>query len=182
MYVYFIHNSLTDNYKVGKTKSLEKRIKQLQTGNEVRLEIKRSIDDVNPEIEKYLHEYFKDRQILNEWFDINLKEIEYVIELVAYANKLKSGSPQSRNFDNPKDAKLVSRILKWTPDSSKTQTSEPQISNNQTSNNQTSKNKSPKKRLIRKNNNTEQPIISFKTFLISTLVLWIFLMFIKYII
>jgi len=167
---------------VGKTKSLEKRIKQLQTGNEVRLEIKRSIDDVNPEIEKYLHEYFKDRQILNEWFDINLKEIEYVIELVAYANKLKSGSPQSRNFDNPKDAKLVSRILKWTPDSSKTQTSEPQISNNQISNNQTSKNKSPKKRLIRKNNNTEQPIISFKTFLISTLVLWIFLMFIKYII
>lgn len=179
MYVYFIHNSLTDNYKVGKTKSLEKRIKQLQTGNEVRLEIKRSIDDINPEIEKYLHEYFKDRQILNEWFDINLKEIEYVIELVAYANKIKSGSPQSRNLTNPKDMKLVSRILKWNPDSSSNinQTSNiNQISNiNQTSN-------KSKKRLVRKNKNIEKPVISFQTFLISTLILWICLMFIKYII
>lgn len=113
MFVYFIHNAGTNHYKVGKTKSLEKRIKQLQTGNEVRLVIKRHIDDTNPEIEKYLHEYFKDKKILNEWFDITLQEIDYVIYLVNYANKLKLSNSNVNDLTDPKDIRLVNRILKW---------------------------------------------------------------------
>lgn len=117
MYVYFIYNPSTTHYKVGKTISLEQRIKQLQTGNEVRLVIKKFIDDQNPEIEKYLHEYFKDKKILNEWFDITSADVERVINLVEYANKLKKQNTNlvGDNITDPRDIRLITRILKWTP-------------------------------------------------------------------
>lgn len=162
MYVYFIHNPLTDNYKVGKTKSLEGRIKQLQTGNETRLEIRRSINDVNPEIEKYIHEYFKDKKILNEWFDITLNDIEYVIKLVEYANFIKLNKKTNINYPDPKDAKLISRIVKW---------------NNTEDINFV--NKVNKINKINKVNKKPEGLISLKTFIISMFILWLTLLLIS---
>jgi hypothetical protein len=104
MFVYFIYNSLTHNFKIGKTKSIETRLKQLQTGNEIKLEVTRNIDNNNPEIEKYLHEYFKDRRLNGEWFNVSIEEIDYVINLVNNPNK---------KVTDTKDIKLLSRINKY---------------------------------------------------------------------
>lgn len=112
MYVYFIFNSLTKNYKIGKTKNnADRRLKQLQTGNEIELKIVRCIEYENPEIEKYLHEYFQDRRLHGEWFKVSIEEIDYVIALIKNTYKHR-GSPGSLKYTDPKDIKLSKRIIK----------------------------------------------------------------------
>ena len=108
MFVYFIFNSLTKNFKIGKTKSIERRLKQLQTGNEIKLEVTRQIEYENPEIEKYLHEYYADRRLHGEWFDVTLEEIDYIIDLIK-----KIYSNPNIKLNNPKNIRLQSRILKY---------------------------------------------------------------------
>jgi hypothetical protein len=116
MYVYFIFNKLTGNYKIGKAKDPNSRIKQLQTGNEVKLKIERLINDVNPEIEKYLHAYFKEKRIQGgEWFNINIDDVDYAISIVGYANKVKSGKEKLKQLPDDKDNKLIDKILKYKP-------------------------------------------------------------------
>jgi len=116
MYVYFIYNKLTGNYKIGKAKDPNSRIKQLQTGNEVKLKIERLINDTNPEIEKYLHAYFKEKRIQGgEWFNINIDDVDYAISIVGYANKVKSGKEKLKQLPNDKDNKLIDKIIKYIP-------------------------------------------------------------------
>lgn len=116
MYVYFIYNNLTGNFKIGKTKNnVEKRIKQLQTGNEIELHAKYIIDDENPEIEKYIHEYYYNKKILNEWFKVNDDEILYIIKLVKYANEIKKLGQENTKYKSDKDVKFINRILKYNP-------------------------------------------------------------------
>lgn len=172
MYVYFIYNESTKNYKIGKTKSLGDRIKQLQTGNDTKLVISRFINDENPEIEKYLHEYFKERRILNEWFNVNIEEIDYIISIVKYANKIKSGKEKIKELPNDKDNKLINRIITYNnPDKNKkTIQNTNQKSNtyiNQKSNKYTNK-------------NTDLIRLKFKEFGIICLIFWLILMAIKY--
>lgn len=79
-YVYLIGE--IDNkgkYKIGSTrgKSVEKRLKQLQTGNSSELYIKDSFETAHPfKLEKMLHNHFGDKALIGEWFELSEADTE----------------------------------------------------------------------------------------------------------
>lgn len=74
-YVYLIGE--IDNkgrYKIGSTnaKDVNKRLKQLQTGNSSELFIKESYETEHPfKLEKMLHNHFKSSNLIGEWFELS---------------------------------------------------------------------------------------------------------------
>ena len=76
-FVYFINEGNNyDYFKIGCTYNLEDRLKSLQTGNRRKLKIYKSIKVTNIfEKEKELHNKFKSKKILNEWYKIDINDI-----------------------------------------------------------------------------------------------------------
>jgi len=79
-YVYLIGEIGNEGkYKIGSTraKSIEKRMKQLQTGNSSILYIKDSFETEHPfKLEKMLHNYFGDKALIGEWFELSEADTE----------------------------------------------------------------------------------------------------------
>ena len=79
-YVYLIGEM--DNkgrYKIGSTKAkdVNKRLKQLQTGNSSELFIKESYETEHPfKLEKMLHNHFKSSNLIGEWFELSESDTE----------------------------------------------------------------------------------------------------------
>ena len=79
-YVYLIGE--IDNkgkYKIGSTraKDINKRLKQLQTGNSSELYIKESYEKEHPfKLEKMLHNHFKSSNLIGEWFELSESDTE----------------------------------------------------------------------------------------------------------
>lgn len=69
-FVYLIEDRDTGVYKIGVTKGdPTKRLKKLQTGNANELYIKHLFETQWPfRLETMLHNYFKERNEINEWF------------------------------------------------------------------------------------------------------------------
>lgn len=83
VYIYFIKNTTTNNYKIGKSYNPTNRLKQLQTGNDCKLEIYHIFESDNAKLESYLHQYFKNNKILGEWFEISDSDIDNVIKIIS---------------------------------------------------------------------------------------------------
>jgi hypothetical protein len=87
-YVYFIY--CPDLYstgkhciKIGYTKNLNTRLQQLQTGNPYKLEFYKIYQSSNyKNIETELHHKYNNKRILNEWFNISLKDVDKEIALL----------------------------------------------------------------------------------------------------
>jgi hypothetical protein len=63
-------------YKIGKTTNLEKRIKQLTTGNPYPLVLVNSIYSLDIDsLEKSFHSYYRQKRIIGEWFKLNFEEV-----------------------------------------------------------------------------------------------------------
>jgi hypothetical protein len=79
-FVYLIGEINNDNkYKIGSTraKSINKRLKQLQTGNSNELFIKSFYETDKPfKLETMLHNRFKDNNVIGEWFEMKEDEIK----------------------------------------------------------------------------------------------------------
>ncbi len=79
-YVYLIGEIGNEGkYKIGSTraKSVDKRLKQLQTGNPSLLYIKDSFETAHPfKLEKMLHNHFGDKAIIGEWFELSEADTE----------------------------------------------------------------------------------------------------------
>lgn len=69
-YVYLINEEGTENYKIGVTKKdINKRIKELQTGNGSRLILSSYfVSDKPYKLESMLHRKYEDRKAEGEWF------------------------------------------------------------------------------------------------------------------
>ena len=78
-YVYLIGEIDTnDRYKIGSTRAndINKRLKQLQTGNSEELFIKDSFETDKPfKLEKMLHNRFKSSSLIGEWFNLSEDDI-----------------------------------------------------------------------------------------------------------
>lgn len=74
-FVYLIGEINKENkYKIGSTNcnDINKRLKQLQTGNSNPLYVREYYETSKPfKLEKMLHNKFKDRKIIGEWFEMN---------------------------------------------------------------------------------------------------------------
>lgn len=79
-YVYLIGEIGNDSrYKIGSTRSkdVNKRLKQLQTGSSSELYIKESFETDYPfKLEKMLHNRFKDKNLIGEWFELSKADTE----------------------------------------------------------------------------------------------------------
>lgn len=81
-FVYVIGDPIKNIFKIGVAQDVQKRLKQLQTGNSTELEILwvSCVCSNAYQIENIAHNYFKDKKILNEWFLIPINEIVYFLE------------------------------------------------------------------------------------------------------
>lgn len=76
-YVYVLCDPATDLFKIGMTKgSVEKRLKNLQTGNGTELHVVTSYHTDYPyKLEKMLHNHFHLKKEMNEWFTLTNDDI-----------------------------------------------------------------------------------------------------------
>jgi predicted GIY-YIG superfamily endonuclease len=75
MFVYLIRSSENSHYKIGHTKDINSRIKQLQTGNSDKIYLVDSYkSEFSIKIENALHNFYVNKKILNEWFDFGIEE------------------------------------------------------------------------------------------------------------
>ena len=78
-YIYLIcEKDNPNNFKIGMTKrkDINTRLKQLQTGNPSELYIKDSFKSKYPnKVEKLLHKRFHIEHKLNEWFELDPKDV-----------------------------------------------------------------------------------------------------------
>ena len=84
-YVYLIGEVGNDtNYKIGSTraKDVNNRLKQLQTGSSSELYIKESFETEYPfKLEKMLHNHFKEKNLIGEWFELSKADTEAFKEI-----------------------------------------------------------------------------------------------------
>lgn len=95
MFVYFVQEDRTGNYKIGKADNVDKRVAQLQSGNSNKLILLLKVQGGYP-LEKSLHKRFAKYRIRGEWFKPNA-EIEAYIEL----NQLNVSIHISDDLSNP---------------------------------------------------------------------------------
>jgi hypothetical protein len=78
-YVYLIGEIGNENrFKIGATKckDINKRLKQLQTGNSEGLYIKESFETTRPfKLETMLHNRFKTSNLIGEWFELSKDDV-----------------------------------------------------------------------------------------------------------
>lgn len=116
-YVYLIGEM--DNkgrYKIGSTKAkdVNKRLKQLQTGNSSELFIKEIYETEHPfKLEKMLHNHFKSSNLIGEWFELSESDTEAFKRVCEEKEKIISSlknnpfyfntriMPMKMNFDKP---------------------------------------------------------------------------------
>lgn len=79
-YVYLIGETNNNGrYKIGSTraKDVNRRLKQLQTGNASELYIKETFETEQPfKLEKMLHNHFKYKNLSGEWFELSEADTE----------------------------------------------------------------------------------------------------------
>lgn len=105
-YVYLLNDSGQENlYKIGVTRGkIEKRIKQLQTGNSNDIVLIKSFETKHPfYMERVLHSKYRINQIKNEWFFLSNKDVDNFIDSCLLIEK---------NIKAMKDNPFINKILK----------------------------------------------------------------------
>ena len=88
-YVYLIEDLDNNRYKIGVTKDLEKRLRNLQTGNSNRIIIKESYKTEYPfKLELMLHNKFKQFRYNNEWYELESSDVEKFITYCEDCNRI----------------------------------------------------------------------------------------------
>lgn len=75
-FIYLIRCDLSGHYKIGIAKSIQSRMKQLQTGQSSTLTLMDSFEsEYASKIEKALHNRFSYCRLEGEWFEFSFKEV-----------------------------------------------------------------------------------------------------------
>jgi hypothetical protein len=75
MFIYLIRCSENSYYKIGITKNIERRLKQIQTSSPDHIYLVEKYESpYASKIEKALHNFFKSYHRNNEWFELSLTE------------------------------------------------------------------------------------------------------------
>jgi|SRR5579859_228110 len=81
--VYLIGNDANSLVKIGMSGAPKTRLRELQTGSPVRLELLRVYDDQDGTLESWLHAQFRERHAHGEWFALGRRYLKHVDEAVA---------------------------------------------------------------------------------------------------
>jgi len=71
--IYFVKNQ-NNHVKIGRSKNIEKRLQELQTGNSKDLKILYYIENIPEHFEQHIHNISNKFHIQGEWFDIRIIE------------------------------------------------------------------------------------------------------------
>lgn len=109
--VYLICDAKNNTYKIGVSKNVDKRLKQLQTGNSNDLHIVYKIRTEYPFIlESMLHKHFNSDNEKNEWFSLTNEEVvefnETCEKLINSIKILKESNPYFQKFLNKKNPQI----------------------------------------------------------------------------
>lgn len=76
--IYLIFDEGNGHYKIGVTKNdVNKRLKRLQTGNSSSLSLKKTYyTEYMYRMETLIHNHFRDKKILNEWFELSQTDVD----------------------------------------------------------------------------------------------------------
>lgn len=80
-----------NTFKIGVTKkqNIEKRKKELQTGNSNELYINRYFETKYPyKLEKMLHRHFHNKKLINEWFSLDNDDIKSFKEICSHYEEI----------------------------------------------------------------------------------------------
>lgn len=87
--VYLVKMKGLNYYKIGVTKNIENRIKSLQNGNPIEIQLIKSIPVADMYAkENYLHSKYDYANMKNEWFEFNLSEVEEIIDYLSKNNAM----------------------------------------------------------------------------------------------
>ena len=79
---YIFQDALTGLYKIGKSANPKKRFKNIKAyapGLKI-------VDICNIDIENYLHKYFKQKRVANEWFELTNEDMIWIRYYMAQVN------------------------------------------------------------------------------------------------
>lgn len=113
--VYFILNEETKLIKIGCSKDIYKRLDTLQKqikhlGYNSKLKLIGCIECSNYQyVEKEIHEYFKNRRYINEWFNISLEEANMYIDKY----KINKNKNDIGLIENKNDGKIIALEYKY---------------------------------------------------------------------
>lgn len=80
-FVYLLKIQENGIYKIGVSKNVEKRVKQLQTGNTEQIYLVNKFHSNYPyKIESYLHNIYKSNTISGEWFYLSDDDVNSFID------------------------------------------------------------------------------------------------------
>lgn len=80
-FIYLFRNPLSKLCKIGISNNPTVRFQKLQTESGIKLqkllilELEINYDESPEYIEKYLHNYFKNKRVIGEWFNLSIKDI-----------------------------------------------------------------------------------------------------------
>ena len=84
-YVYLIEDIDNKRYKIGVTKDLKKRLRNLQTGNSNQIQLLESFKSEYPfRLETMLHNKFKQFHHYNEWYELDKNSVDEFLNLCKY--------------------------------------------------------------------------------------------------
>ena len=83
--IYFLSNGR--NVKIGRSKNIEERISNLQTGNDVELTLLYVIEKVSEKFEQHVHSICERYHVKGEWFDN--KAIHHLLDHPWYIKNMK---------------------------------------------------------------------------------------------
>lgn len=107
--VYVIQIQNTDNYKIGRTKNIRRRIKEFSTGNPYNIKLLYFIRTKHyTSLEKHLHLSFKENRATREWFTFNDLEFKQLEALLGYIQI--NGTGQFEVF-NIKSVSTYGRVI-----------------------------------------------------------------------
>ena len=91
-YVYLLYNPLNKQVKIGRTQNLQNRLKQLRTQGGcnynliVAIDLETGYDENSEWLEAFLHEHFKDKRRIGEWFELSVRDVVAIRSLIWYVD------------------------------------------------------------------------------------------------
>jgi predicted GIY-YIG superfamily endonuclease len=80
-FIYILKCNATGHYKIGSTKNISNRIKQLKTANSS-IELIKTYPVENISVEKELHAVFENQNINREWFELDQDDLDSIDEFM----------------------------------------------------------------------------------------------------
>jgi len=119
---YLIQNGETCDYKIGITTNIKQRITSIQTSNPCKVGLVHYVESNNRELEKLLHSHFSKNNVHNEWFRLNVSDVdeckalmdEYRDRKVEHGQTNKQGNQESvRSAESPPTGGQGSENIPW---------------------------------------------------------------------